>query len=122
MIRTPPRSTLIDTLFPYTTLFRSFLDRKIELTVGFRHFEDKVTTTKQSNQTGDPLQPPVQSKSKADTPRVVLTWHPSRDFTVYTSYSEGFRSGINQDPAITRAEPQFSPLKDRKSTRLNSSH
>src|SRR3546814_15565673 len=71
MRRRPPRSTRTDTLFPYTTLFRS----------------------------------------KADTPRVVLTWHPSRDFTVYTSYSEGFRSGINQDPAITRAAPQFSPLK-----------
>src|SRR3546814_865196 len=95
----------------YGELTRKFLDGKIELTVGFRHFEDKVTTTEQSNQTGDPLQPPVQSKSKADTPRVVLTWHPSRDFTVYTSYSEGFRSGINQDPAITRAAPQFSPLK-----------
>src|SRR3546814_6538510 len=25
MIRRPPRSTLTDTLFPYTTLFRSFL-------------------------------------------------------------------------------------------------
>src|SRR3546814_5924573 len=26
MIRRPPRSTRTDTLFPYTTLFRSFLD------------------------------------------------------------------------------------------------
>src|SRR3546814_11448660 len=51
------------------------------------------------------------SSDLVDTPRVVLTWHPSRDFTVYTAYSEGFRSGINQDPAITRAAPQFSPLK-----------
>src|SRR3546814_5840679 len=29
MIRRPPRSTRTDTLFPYTTLFRSFLDRVI---------------------------------------------------------------------------------------------
>src|SRR3546814_7307337 len=28
MIRRPPRSTRTDTLFPYTTLFRSFIDRK----------------------------------------------------------------------------------------------
>src|SRR3546814_5555723 len=28
MIRRPPRSTRTDTLFPYTTLFRSFLDRE----------------------------------------------------------------------------------------------
>src|SRR3546814_12329847 len=27
MIRRPPRSTLTDTLFPYTTLFRSFVPR-----------------------------------------------------------------------------------------------
>src|SRR3546814_21056560 len=27
MIRRPPRSTRTDTLFPYTTLFRSFLDQ-----------------------------------------------------------------------------------------------
>src|SRR3546814_5757028 len=28
MIRRPPRSTLTDTLFPYTTLFRSFLTKE----------------------------------------------------------------------------------------------
>src|SRR3546814_15666964 len=33
MIRRPPRSTLTDTLFPYTTLFRS-LRRRIHLTIG----------------------------------------------------------------------------------------
>src|SRR3546814_1977894 len=30
MIRRPPRSTRTDTLFPYTTLFRSMLDAMIE--------------------------------------------------------------------------------------------
>src|SRR3546814_21073470 len=30
MIRRPPRSTRTDTLFPYTTLFRSTLDRERE--------------------------------------------------------------------------------------------
>src|SRR3546814_3114595 len=29
MIRRPPRSTRTDTLFPYTTLFRSFMDPRI---------------------------------------------------------------------------------------------
>src|SRR3546814_2573227 len=32
MIRRPPRSTRTDTLFPYTTLFRSFLEK-----VAYRH-------------------------------------------------------------------------------------
>src|SRR3546814_17691326 len=31
MIRRPPRSTRTDTLFPYTTLFRSYAVMKIEL-------------------------------------------------------------------------------------------
>src|SRR3546814_5327866 len=31
MIRRPPRSTLTDTLFPYTTLFRSPIDAKVSL-------------------------------------------------------------------------------------------
>src|SRR3546814_11520591 len=29
MVRLPPRSTLTDTLFPYTTLFRSFVERVV---------------------------------------------------------------------------------------------
>src|SRR3546814_2584131 len=36
MIRRPPRSTRTDTLFPYTTLFRSLLDRAIRLTPATR--------------------------------------------------------------------------------------
>src|SRR3546814_9976625 len=35
MIRRPPRSTRTDTLFPYTTLFRSLIDDAIEI------FEDR---------------------------------------------------------------------------------
>src|SRR3546814_18638280 len=31
MIRRPPRSTRTDTLFPYTTLFRSLLDRHADI-------------------------------------------------------------------------------------------
>src|SRR3546814_9247246 len=34
MIRRPPRSTRTDTLFPYTTLFRSFLDLLPEFGIG----------------------------------------------------------------------------------------
>src|SRR3546814_3198445 len=36
MIRRPPRSTLPDTLFPYTTLFRSNISRH-ELTTAMQH-------------------------------------------------------------------------------------
>src|SRR3546814_8316046 len=39
MIRRPPRSTRTDTLFPYTTLFRSSLYENLE--VSARRFPDK---------------------------------------------------------------------------------
>src|SRR3546814_3545779 len=35
MIRRPPRSTRTDTLFPYTTLFRSYVDRNVSVRYGF---------------------------------------------------------------------------------------
>src|SRR3546814_9696896 len=42
MIRRPPRSTRTDTLFPYTTLFRSLLD--LEGNVQLRVFESRGTS------------------------------------------------------------------------------
>src|SRR3546814_323638 len=48
MIRRPPRSTRTDTLFPYTTLFRSFLsamgeaERYKQLFEDMPHLRDKV--------------------------------------------------------------------------------
>src|SRR3546814_19900968 len=46
MIRRPPRSTRTDTLFPYTTLFRSLLSRLLSVTHGgqkrARNFDSTV--------------------------------------------------------------------------------
>src|SRR3546814_6738796 len=42
MIRRPPRSTRTDTLFPYTTLFRSDLEGSVKASVGnydYRRYE-----------------------------------------------------------------------------------
>src|SRR3546814_2498320 len=56
MIRRPPRSTRTDTLFPYTTLFRSvqrlFVDRRIADT-----FIPKFVQAVRSTKTGDPADP-----------------------------------------------------------------
>src|SRR3546814_12902485 len=38
MIRRPPRSTRTDTLFPYTTLFRSFRSRELIRRSGLDHY------------------------------------------------------------------------------------
>src|SRR3546814_13454173 len=40
MIRRPPRSTRTDTLFPYTTLFRSGSDLEILVSLGRVHYHD----------------------------------------------------------------------------------
>src|SRR3546814_735673 len=42
MIRRPPRSTRTDTLFPYTTLFRSFLVQVADLVGQLRALPDPV--------------------------------------------------------------------------------
>src|SRR3546814_12031651 len=44
MIRRPPRSTRTDTLFPYTTLFRS--DPDVVVNLGFSYLHSKVTDDK----------------------------------------------------------------------------
>src|SRR3546814_11209587 len=40
MIRRPPRSTRTDTLFPYTTLFRSLIEAPAALNAALAHDED----------------------------------------------------------------------------------
>src|SRR3546814_20955318 len=59
MIRRPPRSTRTDTLFPYTTLFRS-LPSSIRLQPGHR----------KNNRTNDPTRGPIRGNSRA-TPKVL---------------------------------------------------
>src|SRR3546814_5385329 len=58
MIRRPPSSTRTDTLFPYTTLFRSHAQRKdaapIQRIISERHSLDEVAPHPQHHQHGDP--------------------------------------------------------------------
>ena len=46
------------------------------------------------------------------TPRAVLTWYPNDELTVYTSYSEGFRSGYDQTPRVEFLAPGFPPVEE----------
>lgn len=92
---------------------RLFLDGSLELTAGLRYFEDDVGVRENVRHTGVPGEPLVQASSKFHkvTPRVVLTWHPNDQITVYGSYSEGFRSGFNQQPTVINLVPEFPPAK-----------
>jgi iron complex outermembrane recepter protein len=91
---------------------RRFGGGQWEWTLGARYFEDDVFVRENINQgaPGDPIQ---NNKHTYDstTSRAVLTWYPSDETTVYVSYSEGFRSGFDQDPGVAREHPNFPPLK-----------
>src|SRR3546814_16384149 len=97
MIRRPPRSTRTDTLFPYTTLFRSnagfeALIITVDLPVGGNRERDY------RNDFAVPFR---------FTPRNVVDFarHPGWSFAT-----------------LANGMPTMANLTDRKSTRLNSSH
>jgi iron complex outermembrane recepter protein len=91
---------------------RLFLDGRVELTVGLRHFEDDVTQSENVRHTGDPSESLYRASStfEADSPRVVVTWHSSDALTLYGSYAKGFRSGFNQNANAVVNAPNFPPL------------
>jgi iron complex outermembrane recepter protein len=94
-------------------LTRRLMDGKLQLTAGLRHFEDDVTGRENIRVTGVPTEPLIHTKStfEADSPRFVVTLHPSDSLTLYASYAEGFRSGFNQHSIVLTTAPGFPPLK-----------
>lgn len=99
---------------------RAFFDGRLELTGGLRYFEDRLLDTERSRfnfiggtinpATGLPgLAPDKRSQFEKTSPRLVLTWHPARQATLYASYGEGFRSGQNQFPGVRAVAPQYPP-------------
>ncbi|MBS0578095.1 MAG: TonB-dependent receptor [Proteobacteria bacterium] len=67
---------------------------KVEFTVGDRYYElrDSLENT-QSGVLAAPNQPLVHAKASGHSPRVVLSYHPVADSTVYASASKGYRPG-----------------------------
>src|SRR3546814_20348217 len=103
IIRRPPRSTRTDTLFPYTTLFRSVIVFFDEM--------DSIFRTRGSGVSSDVETTVVpQLLSEIDgvegLENVIVIGASNREDMI--------------DPAILR--PGRLDVKDRKSTRLNSSH
>src|SRR3546814_7928716 len=108
MIRRPPRSTRTDTLFPYTTLFRSRLDHGVV-----------AVTVNDGDLGGDSLAPqdalyPQVVGTAGDHERLArLGVHRVHDVVgVVTSGVQGRHGALV--PALG--------VQDRKGTRLNSSH
>src|SRR3546814_18657071 len=97
MILRPPRSTLTDTLFPFTTLFRSCRQRQQLAKIAHIHWH--------------PIQPIIGL-------RVTIPMHPNACRGLATRHRDSVGSGL-----YSEIELFLETLKpDRKSTRLNSSH
>src|SRR3546814_15782297 len=102
MIRRPPRSTRTDTLFPYTTLFRSIAMRMIgEIDLG--------PIARARPELVDNGQVPVAGMRLSPDGTHVAILLPSREL-----------DGPDQLWLYRVADRKLTP--DRKSTRLNSSH
>src|SRR3546814_6598858 len=119
MIRRPPRSTRTDTLFPYTTLFRSRA-----LVAGGRTVaaadRDRVALGQAAEALGSGFVPmPVDLADAAETEALVE--RVAADFGISAIvHSAGLfpQAGL----AATSLQLWDSVMADRKSTRLNSSH
>src|SRR3546814_13206797 len=119
MIRRPPRSTLTDTLFPYTSLFRSVAKRADRVAFHLTgHFLKQVDLVKLRVAGAKPLHHPP---------------HPARAFAAGRALATAFMLVEIADPADRADDVRGfvhdddgggakAGAKDRKSTRLNSSH
>jgi iron complex outermembrane receptor protein len=92
-------------------LGRLFLQDKFEWTLGVRQYHDDVSTLKT-----DPTPPTsyLAESFNATTPRAVLSWYPNTNMTVYSSFSEGFRSGMPQYYTIAEIAPSLPAVKPDK--------
>src|SRR3546814_7667264 len=109
MIRRPPRSTRTDTLFPYTTLFRSDLRECIDWTPFFRAWELHGTypSILDDDVVGETARA-LKADADAMLDRLIAEkWLTARGVCAFWPCA---RDG----DSVT--------IQDRKSTRLNSSH
>jgi iron complex outermembrane recepter protein len=81
----------------YGEVRRRFMNDQMELTLGGRYFHDSVSSRENPDHPPNPFTNYHASNDyDAVTPRVVLSYRPKEDVTLYASYSEGFRSGAPQ--------------------------
>src|SRR3546814_21133425 len=102
MIRQPPRSKLTDTRFPYTTLFRSRLEKCVNSSFVHQCSDPDVTAEDLA----------VDPRSVAGTPSTIAT-----GLDLYGAARRNSRGYDLGEPGVPEAL-----MADRKSTRLNSSH
>src|SRR3546814_1417622 len=128
MVRRPPRSTRTDTLFPYTTLFRSPGDGPLAARV--EAYLDRFTIPKDRLEKvfdaaiarcrGRTAAHVAMPESEAFTRKFVT----GKSWSGYNHYVGAYNSiiEINTDLPIRLSRALDLGCQDRKSTRLNSSH
>src|SRR3546814_3469554 len=108
MIRRPPRSTLTDTLFPYTTLFRSWWISQHKATKG-------IVVTHKADATNALFD--MTKRYHAEVPDFL------RPSTVRANSKELKFDKLDSGYTVATAGSDTAGRgEDRKSTRLNSSH
>src|SRR3546814_14992306 len=113
MIRRPPRSTRTDTLFPYTTLFRSFPLR------GKTHVATLDEDELGAHNPGEDV-PPLATLERAEPAELPKQLNIKFD-DINNEYQVGQQSAMwLTDDASSIQDVELAI--DRKSTRLNSSH
>src|SRR3546814_8373544 len=120
MIRRPPRSTRTDTLFPYTTLFRSAIpgaDGVILGPVSHYGYPAGQPNPSAALRTGFSLYANV--RPCRSRPGLSLLRDPM-DLVIVRENTEGFYADRSMHMGPGEFMPD--PDRDRKSTRLNSSH
>src|SRR3546814_3969724 len=107
MIRRPPRSTRTDTLFPYTTLFRSVVD------TAHGHSKMVSVAVERIKKLSNSIQVVAGNVATAEAARALIG-----------AGADGVKIGIGPGSiCTTRVVAGVGvPQLDRKSTRLNSSH
>src|SRR3546814_12972805 len=125
MIRRPPRSTRTDTLFPYTTLFRStnFLAalRGVDVRVSVAETLDALETAELVGwQDREMLKDALSmALAKSETEKQAFDACFDQFFR-----SDSFRGGQDRGDGAEQEDEDGAPpeMPDRKSTRLNSRH
>src|SRR3546814_15818449 len=119
MIRRPPRSTRTDTLFPYTTLFRSQAERAVFANSQNAAVRQQGTVARTAGEQAL-LVATGATEANPDIRYIV-----NRETKQINEESERFVDALvfwnDQMPAGSIVDP-VAETRDRKSTRLNSSH
>src|SRR3546814_4760219 len=117
MIRRPPRSTRTDTLFPYTTLFRSaqLLEKYKNLARDAQTQGDRVNTEYYLQFADHYFRVLADNRSRQEEQQ---GWRRNRDDNRF----DGDGEGEDEAESDTEMVQGVGDRLDRKSTRLNSSH